>query len=568
MVVARIGQGSQPMSEGDRVGARVVARLSSGVPTDRAIIDGLPDRWLALADELERTQPEARRGVRKRHLDSWEDGRAMLAAILQVNPAEDPRTEPVEETPIRQRFALRSVADIKAMPPLRWQIDNHIPRGALVVQFGPSGSGKTFEAIEQACCTTSGVAWHGLERVESGTVVYVAAEGVGGLNKRLAAWEKQHPDADLSRLHFITEPVNLLDPLSVDAFKVVLRTLPERPAAVFIDTLARCLVGGDENSAKDMGLAIASVDGIRAEFDATVYIIHHTGKNGEAERGSSALRAAADVMIQVSGDNERVSLTCSKMKDAEPFKVLNLSLTPVEGTDSCVLEYIDARSAPIGEMSPSARKVAAVLDSHFTAEGASMSQWVKAAYDAHKVSEPTVYRCRRDLEKSGFIAKDRTRYVLTAAGRSELGLPESDPGDDAAITITELSNDYHDSQETTITTITTLRGDSGDSSRGVPVGASGRKNGTSGRKKSGATFGDHFALGMAAEDVKRTHWGDPVSLFYRHCCGSTGPIFNVMDRTGDPTDPTLNPEIRHMCGDCGRELENRDGGFRVRGGES
>jgi len=100
----------------DRVGAHVVSRLSSGVPTDRAVIDHLDGRWRALADELERAQPEARRGIRKRHLDQWDDGRAMLAAILQANPNGDPLAEPVEETPTRQRFALKSVADIKAMP--------------------------------------------------------------------------------------------------------------------------------------------------------------------------------------------------------------------------------------------------------------------------------------------------------------------------------------------------------------------------------------------------------------------------------------------------------------------
>src|SRR5215211_1688423 len=150
MVVARIGQGSQPMSEGDRVGARVVARLSSGVPTDRAIIDGLEPRWLALANELEHANPQARQGIRKRHMADWPDATAMLAAILQVNPAENPLAEPVEETPPPSRFPLWNVERIKAMKPPTYQIGGHIPLGGLVCVFGPSGSGKTFEAIEMA----------------------------------------------------------------------------------------------------------------------------------------------------------------------------------------------------------------------------------------------------------------------------------------------------------------------------------------------------------------------------------------------------------------------------------
>jgi hypothetical protein len=416
----KLGRQDSTTPVGNRVGARVVSRLSSGVPTDRAIIDNLEPRWRALADELERAQPEARRSILRRHLDSWEDGRAMLAAILQANPTEDPLAEPVQET-VRQRFALRSVADIKAMPPLHWQIDNHIPKGSLVVEFGQSGSGKTFEAFEEACCIAGDRPWHGLESVEPGIVVYVAAEGSGGLNKRLAAWERQHPGADLSRLFFITEPVNLLDAVAVEAFKSVLRSLPERPAAVFLDTLARCLVGGDENSAKDMGLAIAAVDSIRAEFDATVYVIHHCGKNSEAERGSSALRAAADVMIQVTSDNENVTLTCSKMKDAEPFKKLHLTITPVEGTDSCVLEWADR--ADDDTINVNDLKVLRTLERHFPRdEGASSTTWQELAEADGGVPRRTFFRSKKKLLEAGYVssAGSRAPCLITDSGRQLL----------------------------------------------------------------------------------------------------------------------------------------------------
>ena len=471
MVVARQRQGSQVLPDADRHGPLVVARLRAGVPDASRGIDRLDGRWREVADCLASVGATGRADALRTALAEREDGRAMLAAIFAANTADDPLAEPVIETS-RQRFALKSVADIKAMPPLRWQIANHIPRGSLVVEFGQSGSGKSFEALEQACSIASDTPWHGLEVVESGIVVYVATEGSGGLNKRIAAWERQHPGADLSRLYFVTEPVNLLDDASVLAFKDVLRSLPEPPAGVFMDTLARCLVGGDENSARDMGLAIAAVDGIRSEFDATVYVIHHTGKNGEAERGSSALRAAADVMIQVVGDDARVTLTCSKMKDAEPFKKLVLRLVPVAGTDSCVLEYDDNRETD--ELPPKARELLGILDSHFTGDGATSTQWLKAA----GLIEPTFYRHRARLVKDGYVTKTGHRHALTHLGRNALGLPPSETEGSEAITIIELSRDSHESNPqapaSPITTITTLKGDSDRRAESGPIVSPGR----------------------------------------------------------------------------------------------
>jgi RecA-family ATPase len=53
---------------------------------------------------------------------------------------------------------------------------------------------------------------------------------------------------------------------------------------------------GDENSAKDMGRLIDQVEWLKKNLGAAALIIHHTGKDGLRERGSSVLRAVADVM--------------------------------------------------------------------------------------------------------------------------------------------------------------------------------------------------------------------------------------------------------------------------------
>src|SRR5439155_17182506 len=113
--------------------------------------------------------------------------------------------------------------------------------------------------------------------------------------------------------HFLREAVNLLREGEVDDFLAAVAALPERPVLIIIDTLARCLVGGDENSAKDMGIAIAALDRLRAELGCSVLVVHHTGHaNEERERGSSALRAAVDTLLVLRAAGSVITLKCAK----------------------------------------------------------------------------------------------------------------------------------------------------------------------------------------------------------------------------------------------------------------
>jgi hypothetical protein len=51
-----------------------------------------------------------------------------------------------------------------------------------------------------------------------------------------------------------------------------------------LDTFARALQGVEENSAREMGIAMASIDRIRTSLGYAVLLIHHTCKNGDGRR--------------------------------------------------------------------------------------------------------------------------------------------------------------------------------------------------------------------------------------------------------------------------------------------
>lgn len=245
----------------------------------------------------------------------------------------------VDEAPVWQaplsRFALKTVRELEARPPREWLVEGILQAGSLAELHGKPGVGKTFLALSLAGSISTGFPFFGHEVVKQGFVVYVAAEGDQSLPPRLRAWRKFHREDERPGLRVIPESVNLGKSTEVEELIAQLRTLPESPVLVVIDTLARCMVGGDESSAKDMGLVVHATELIRTAVGATVLLVHHPGHDSSRERGSSALRGAADTMMALKEGRATIDLVCEKQKDSAPFEPVHLEF--VAQGDSLVM---------------------------------------------------------------------------------------------------------------------------------------------------------------------------------------------------------------------------------------
>lgn len=215
-------------------------------------------------------------------------------------------------------------------------IKGHLPSNALASIYGPSGSYKSFLAVSWACHIATGKAWAG-KRVNRGAVVYVVGEGGLGVPRRIRAWESSLNDnSPIDALYRIDCPVF---PASQESAEQVIYAakdveqetgLPVR--LIVLDTLARCFGGSDENTAKDMGAFIQGCDYIKAKTNATVLVVHHSGKDQDkGARGSSAFRAALDAEFNIrrENDKEALILSCTKMKDADEPPQVAYDLHPV-----------------------------------------------------------------------------------------------------------------------------------------------------------------------------------------------------------------------------------------------
>lgn len=316
------------------------------------------------------------------------------------------------------RFRLLDDVEIDSLPPPKPLAGNVVGMGELAVLVAPSGHAKTFVALDLSLSVAGGSPWANLA-VRQGPVLYVVAEGAAGLGIRVRAWKRAHGVETRLGVMFLAEAVNLLQAGDVDALLAAARSLPDRPILLVVDTLARCIVGAEENSAKDMGLAIAALDRLRSELGCAVLVLHHTGHNAERERGSSALRAAADTLIVLGKDGDILTMRCEKQKNSAPFPDMYMRLRVVDlgqGGTSCVVEPSVPTAGLSGNLSGSRESALRALVHLFDEEGATFTKWQRAS----KIAETTLRRVRGELEHAGYIEKHGTgrgaRYVATTKG--------------------------------------------------------------------------------------------------------------------------------------------------------
>lgn len=212
--------------------------------------------------------------------------------------------------------------------------------------IGRPGEGKTFVALDMAASVATNRPWHG-RTVKPGKALYVAAEGVRGLAKRLDAWRQHYGLSieDLGDIQFYRIPVQVTGSLwsSFTEFCLV-----SGFSFIIIDTVARVSVGLEENSAKDMGLFVEQVEELRRVTGACVLLIHHIGRSGSRGRGSSAVDGAVstEITVDLNRGTNVIKVSNTKQKDVGEFEPF--LLTPVTVGDSLVLTS-EAATNPLEE---------------------------------------------------------------------------------------------------------------------------------------------------------------------------------------------------------------------------
>ena len=251
------------------------------------------------------------------------------------------------------------IGDLSLACRVNWLIKNILGEGDLGVIYGEPRAGKTFFALDMAMHVALGRDYRG-RNVRPGGVLYVGLEGWRGLQNRAIAQRLKYgeeSDANGQRVPIALWSVTLdLCHSDEDVNKLIAAVcelssqLDEPIALIVIDTLARAMGSGDENSPSDMGALVRNATRIQHQTGAHVLLVHHVGKDkNRGPRGHSSLYGAVDTAIEVvrgkgSGDSEA---RLDKVKDAEDGVKFSFRLKQVElGVDedgdpitTCIVEH-------------------------------------------------------------------------------------------------------------------------------------------------------------------------------------------------------------------------------------
>lgn len=237
------------------------------------------------------------------------------------------------EAAARERAAaikLWTLQEIQQRPWPEWIIRDILPRAELSMVYGPSGAGKSFVVLDMALAVARGAPWWGHD-VRRGGVLWLAAEAFGSMKPRTKAYAQAN-EIDINAIdNFrVVEQFNLNSPETVTALIEAVKGLSL--SLVVVDTLAAASGGANENSGEDMGAILDACRRIHYATNASVLLIHHSGKNIElGARGWSGIRAAVQAELRVDYDPEQNTrcLTATKQRDGEDGVSFNFTLVPV-----------------------------------------------------------------------------------------------------------------------------------------------------------------------------------------------------------------------------------------------
>lgn len=235
-----------------------------------------------------------------------------LKGLLPDNPPENP---PTNERP---RWTVKTAADALApQPPIEYIINNLITAGSVNIFYGEPGSKKTYAMIALAVCVASGLPWIDFGVKPREVLIIDEESGERRLLRRLGEALRGEELGPETRVSFVSLAGFKLD---IPNDTELLRTLIESEGAglVVIDALAD-IMNGDENSKQDTQPIFTALRKIAEETNAAIIVIHHSNKAG-GYRGSTAIKGAVDLMVQVESENGKnvITFRSEKARDELP----------------------------------------------------------------------------------------------------------------------------------------------------------------------------------------------------------------------------------------------------------
>lgn len=240
-----------------------------------------------------------------------------------------PVDEVTEEALAGLRARMYKPGDLEAIPPPVWLIKGWFTRDSIGRMSGSPGSWKSFVALDVALHIASGTEWYG-HRVKQGKVLYIAAEGVSGIKKRIQAWRVAHPDIVLPEENMIVLSGAVYAARPEEWAELCAVNQEDQYIMIILDTQARITAGMDENDNSEMSLFVRRMDVLRQQAGSFVLAVHHTGHDGKRGRGASSMWGALDTELFLDRDKEKNTAELKFLKSKDSSEDETLTFTAIE----------------------------------------------------------------------------------------------------------------------------------------------------------------------------------------------------------------------------------------------
>lgn len=320
--------------------------------------------------------------------------------------------------PAKSRFHLETEDEMEIEPTVEWLIPDLLPAKSTIMLVGRTQSYKSYLALDMA-----------LRVSQTAPVVYAGLEGMRTIRgSRRKAWKRKHGVDRLPNFYTARAPMAAIQDQIIE-FGQQLEELPQKPALIVIDTLAKFAGGLDINSHKDASYVIRMAESYRDTFGCSVMLIHHEGKDeGKGAMGSMALHNDIDCYLRCKAHREHrlVELSVVKFKDApEPEESIVYEGETIEGIRDLVFTQVDRSvlAKALSDDSPfTPSAVGAVLRDLGAVCGLTVKTAVLASEMASRLPNGDVATLEKERNK---IARQLKRTAALAPYRveDEWGLP-------------------------------------------------------------------------------------------------------------------------------------------------
>jgi hypothetical protein len=267
-------------------------------------------------------------------------------------------------------------------------------------------------------------------------VVYVAAEAAFEVAARVKAWKRFHGLSCQDQLRIWRGPVSLIEESEVAFFYDSIAKF--KPRAIFFDPLAQCFTGGDESSAKDMGVVTGNLNKLADKINAAICVVHHPGWDLSRERGSSALRGTTRMNYQVSrAQDGQIKFSMEKRNSGKRPPPRYFGIQEVDNIETqTVLVPAAENSDPSKGLNPRQVITLSVLAMSIFEQGGMRGEIAGILVD-HKIPKKSGYKIITSLIDLGLVENGKGPKVkISEAGKAiyeEFSLSHAKVADSHAI---------------------------------------------------------------------------------------------------------------------------------------